>query len=67
MPRAGPAFRPIAGLLLCVHCGHQEKLAVISIDGGQPVKLFDVPKTANFRYGIRWLPDAQALAYRDWF
>ena len=63
-PRVSPDSRFVA----CAYSiDNTQKLAVISIDGGQPVKLFDVPKTANFRYGIRWLPDAQALAYRDWF
>lgn len=44
----------------------QTKLAIISIDGGQPLKLFDTAPDANFRSGVRWRPDGQAIAYRDW-
>ena len=63
-----PRISPDSRLIACAYnVDDQEKLAVVSMDGGQPVKLFDVPKSANFRYGIRWMPDAQALAYRDWF
>lgn len=63
-PRIAPDSRSVA----CAYSiDGQEKLAVISIDGGQPLKIFSVPKSANFRYGIRWMPDAQALTYRDWF
>jgi DNA-binding winged helix-turn-helix (wHTH) protein/Tol biopolymer transport system component len=61
-------FSPDSHFVACeYHIDDGMKLAVIPINGGQPIKLFDVPKSANFRYGIRWMPDAQALAYRDWF
>lgn len=63
-----PRISPDSRFVACAYnIDAQEKLAVISIDGGEPLKVFDVPKSANFRYGIRWTPDAQALAYRDWF
>jgi len=38
---------------------------VLSIDGGQPVKLFDLAPRALFNFGIRWTPDGKAIAYRD--
>ena len=61
-------FSPDNRLIACeYHSDNRQKLAVISIDGGEPLKVFDVPKSANFRYGIRWMPDSQAIAYRDWF
>jgi Tol biopolymer transport system component/DNA-binding winged helix-turn-helix (wHTH) protein len=44
----------------------KERLAVIPIDGGPPAKLFEIPPLANFRYGIRWTSDGQAITYRDW-
>jgi Tol biopolymer transport system component/DNA-binding winged helix-turn-helix (wHTH) protein len=44
----------------------KEQLAVFSIEGGPPVKLYDVPPLANFRYGIRWTVDGKAITYRDW-
>jgi len=38
----------------------------VPIDGGPPVKIFDVPPNANFRYAIRWTADGKAITYRDW-
>lgn len=32
--------------------------------GGEPVKLFDVPKTANL--SLDWNPDGSAVYYKDW-
>jgi Tol biopolymer transport system component/DNA-binding winged helix-turn-helix (wHTH) protein len=46
--------------------GGKTELAVISIDGGSPAKLFEVAPMANFRYAIRWTPDGKAITYRDW-
>ncbi len=43
----------------------KNRLAVIPIEGGEPVKQFDTPKTALFYVGIRWMPDSKAIAYRD--
>ena len=44
----------------------QQKIAVISIQGGEPLQLFDAPRLANFRLGIHWTPDGKAITYRDW-
>jgi Tol biopolymer transport system component len=46
--------------------GSKSQLAIIPIDGGTPAKLFDVPPRANFRYGVRWMPDGKSVTYRDW-
>ena len=46
--------------------GEKSQLAIVSIEGGPPTKLFDLPPLANFRYGIRWTPDGRAVTYRDW-
>ncbi|MFL6230335.1 MAG: winged helix-turn-helix domain-containing protein [Pyrinomonadaceae bacterium] len=66
-----PRVSPDGKLIACEYSapdgpGHT-KLALIPIDGGPPVKLFDVPDSANFRYGTRWTPDGAAVTYRDWF
>lgn len=42
------------------------KLGIVSIDGGEMLKVFDVPSTANFRLGVRWSPDGRSITYRDW-
>ncbi|PYS92416.1 MAG: hypothetical protein DMF64_09025 [Acidobacteria bacterium] len=39
------------------------KLAVFSIDGGAPLKLFDVPQT--FRANTVWSPDGRAIHFLD--
>lgn len=53
-----------------IAAGYEEngklKLVVISIDGGEFVKTFDVPRLANFRLGIKWTPDGAGITYRDW-
>jgi Tol biopolymer transport system component len=54
-----------------VACGYRDKekivLAVIPIEGGEPVKVFDVPSTYNFdNTAIRWSPDGKLISYRDW-
>jgi Tol biopolymer transport system component/DNA-binding winged helix-turn-helix (wHTH) protein len=44
----------------------KSKLAVLDIGGGEPVSVFDVPASANFRLSVRWTPDGRAVTYRDW-
>jgi Tol biopolymer transport system component/DNA-binding winged helix-turn-helix (wHTH) protein len=61
--RVSPDSRFIAGEF---HVDGKSRLGIISIDGGDPVKVFDVPRTANFRLGVRWSPDGRSIAYRDW-
>jgi Tol biopolymer transport system component/DNA-binding winged helix-turn-helix (wHTH) protein len=67
-----PAFWPwISPDSKSIACQYQpqpgkSQLAILSIEGGAPLKLFDVPQLANFRFGIRWTPDGKAVTYRDW-
>jgi len=53
-----------------VACGYYDsgtqKLAIIPISGGEPVRVFDTPPAANLGLGVRWTPDGKAVAYRDW-
>ena len=62
-PRISPDSRFVA-------CGYlvegKTKLAVFSIDGGNPIRLFDLPLRANLRLGVHWMPDGNAVTYRDW-
>jgi tricorn protease len=37
------------------------RIAILSIDGGEPIKIFDIP-TFPIRE-IRWTPDGSAVAY----
>ncbi len=62
-----PRISPDSRFIACEYTTDgKTSLAVLSIEG-EPLKLFDVPKSANFRFGIRWTPDGNAVAYRDWF
>lgn len=45
--------------------GERAQLAVFSIDGGEPLHLFDLLPRATLSYGIRWTPDGRSLVYRD--
>lgn len=45
--------------------GEKTQLAVFPIDGGEPLKLFDVPPKSTLSIGIRWTPDGRSLVYRD--
>jgi len=62
-PKISPDSRMVA-------CGLQvdgkTKLAVLPIEGGKPLKLFDVPQLFNFRWSLHWTADGKALTYRDW-
>lgn len=53
-----------------IAAGYEEnrnpKVALLSIEGGAPLKVFDAPRLANFRLGVRWTPDGKAITYRDW-
>jgi serine/threonine protein kinase/Tol biopolymer transport system component len=40
------------------------KVAIIPFDGGQPVKLFDIP-VGGGRQDLHWTPDSRALIYID--
>jgi Tol biopolymer transport system component/DNA-binding winged helix-turn-helix (wHTH) protein len=40
-------------------------IAILPIAGGQPLKLFDLPKSATTFGGIRWMPDGKAVVYYD--
>lgn len=46
--------------------GGKPHLCILSVDGGRWIKLFDIPRLANFRLGVRWTPDGQSITYRDW-
>jgi Tol biopolymer transport system component len=39
------------------------RLAIISSEGGPPLKLFDIP--VRYGQGVRWLPDNRTLVYLD--
>jgi Tol biopolymer transport system component len=73
-----PALSPDGRLIACnyvLQAGELNKIAVISIDGGPPLKIFEVPGESDWHLHwtpdgraladrpVRWMPDGQALAY----
>lgn len=61
-PRVSPDGKHIA----CAYDDGKEKLAIFSVEGGRPLKMFEAPRLANFNGGVRWTPDGKAVTYRDW-
>ena len=41
------------------------KIVLIPFDGGNPLKTFNLPPTANLDVPVRWTPDGRSLAYVD--
>ena len=60
-----PAISPDGKLIACTYREEPlspTKVALISVDGGAPLRLMDV-KTLPFRGLIRWTRDGRSLAY----
>ena len=66
-PASWSRFSPDGKFIACLYqTDEKTKLAVLDSETGQPVRLFDIPQSANFNNGIRWTPDGANLTYRDW-
>jgi serine/threonine protein kinase/Tol biopolymer transport system component len=61
-----PAVSPDGKLVACIYWsnpGSQPQIALLPIEGGPPVKLFEIPPTSSS--STEWTPDGRALAYVD--
>lgn len=61
-----PVVSPDGAMIACVYRADEAdrwQIAVLSSDGGEPLKLFTLPYPYN--QVIRWTPDSQALIYVD--
>ena len=68
-PAEGAGISHDAKFIACSYTAQpntRNQLAIIPADGGSPLKLFDLPRLANFTLGARWTPDGKAVTYRDW-
>ncbi|MDT7602585.1 MAG: hypothetical protein QOF61_582, partial [Acidobacteriota bacterium] len=61
-----PSVSPDGKLVACYFTdeqSHTEKIALIPFDGGEPVKMFDIPQTSIRAHAVRWTPDGRSLTY----
>ena len=62
-----PSVSPDGKLIACYYLDDKtgtSKIALFPIEGGEPVKLFDLPQPAGpSTPPVRWLPDGRALTY----
>ncbi|MFN0086357.1 MAG: protein kinase domain-containing protein [Blastocatellia bacterium] len=65
-PSYAPVLSPDGKLIVCnfrTELNAPIRTAVLSIDGGAPLKTLDLPATNKPDRPIRWTPDGSALAY----
>jgi Tol biopolymer transport system component/DNA-binding winged helix-turn-helix (wHTH) protein len=65
-PASWPFVSPDGKQIACTYHaapGAPLKLAIISIDGGPPLKVFDLPPA--FQFNTVWSPDGRGIAYLD--
>jgi Tol biopolymer transport system component/DNA-binding winged helix-turn-helix (wHTH) protein len=63
-----PAVSPDGRLVACWQVEEQKGsilLTVVAVEGGEPVKSFEVTPTTNTWAEIRWTPDGRGLTYVD--
>jgi len=62
-----PAVSPDSKLVACNYAGEAEnptyKTALLPIEGGEPVRLFELPPNMPYQSFIHWTPDGRALTY----
>ena len=56
---------PDGNFIAALNKTDKRHIAILPIAGGQPLKLFDLPKSATTFGGIHWMPDGKAVVYYD--
>jgi serine/threonine protein kinase len=62
-PAGNPVYSPDGKLIACSY--GNGKVAIIPSQGGDPVKVFDIPTPFIIEPGFQWTPDGSALTYVD--
>jgi Tol biopolymer transport system component/DNA-binding winged helix-turn-helix (wHTH) protein len=63
-----PSASPDGSVVACFYRERPDaplRLSVIPMSGGAPLKVFDIPPSAEIFAGIQWTPDGRGLAYVD--
>ena len=63
-PSISPDGKSISYFYTDHQANNQPKLAIISFDGGAPVKTIDLPRSVQ-PIAFAWMPDGQSIAYLD--
>ena len=64
-----PKVSPDGTLVACGYRADNKsplRLAILNIQDGSPVRMYDMPPSTNFNGGINWMPDSKAVTIRDW-
>jgi eukaryotic-like serine/threonine-protein kinase len=64
VPSISPNGKSISYFYTDEKTNNQPKLAIISFDGGAPVKTIDLPRSVQ-PIAFAWMPDGQSIAYLD--
>ncbi len=62
-----PTLSPDGKLIACLSPNEQAsfrwQIAILPLEGGAPIKTFDLPSSFQFAAGLRWSPDGRAVTY----
>ena len=64
LPSISPDGKLIACFSIDEQANNQPKLSIIPIEGGDPVKTIDLPRSFQ-PLAFAWLPDGRSVAYLD--
>ena len=66
-PAGWAQISPDSKLVACeIEIDGTSRLGILSLDDGAIVRTFELPRLANLRLGVHWMPDGTSVSYRDW-
>jgi serine/threonine protein kinase len=64
LPAISPDGKSVSYFYFDEQANNQPKLSIISVDGGEPVRTIDLPRSVQ-PIAFGWLPDGRSVAYLD--